>query len=446
MGRRKKHVLVIGEGAAGLAAAHELSQHGCAVTALEARARTGGRVWTIRPEEARAPVELGAEFVHGEAPELRALVNSPRTALRPAKDSHYLFWQNRLLQYPDLNEKTQRWLSDLADLAGDRPMAEYVQSLDLNQRDHAMLHDFLEGFNAADVRLLSEKAFKKESEGSEDLFRLSRIKSGYDSALERFHQIFHDGRAELALDCRLRKLEWKNGWVRATTECDSGTRVEEADAALITLPSSVLSLDSSHSAYVQFLPALPEKRAAARQLITGLVVKVVFAFRTQLWDVDGGDISFVHSPELSFGTRWTWNSFSPFVVSVWSGGSRAYSLYYQSSEKVIAHALRDLSVITKRSVAELETLLVGVYFHNWESDPCSLGAYTYVKTGGYGARESLGQSVSGTLFFAGEATATDGSSGTVHGAIRSGLRAAREILASNRAETETHPPVQDLLH
>src|SRR5690349_9881681 len=43
-----------------------LRGRGCSVCVLEARERVGGRVLTRR--ERGVPIELGAEFVHGEAP------------------------------------------------------------------------------------------------------------------------------------------------------------------------------------------------------------------------------------------------------------------------------------------------------------------------------------------------------------------------------------------
>jgi monoamine oxidase len=58
-------VIVIGAGAAGLAATRMLQHEGCEVLTLEARDRLGGRIltdWTF----ASYPVELGAEFIHGK--------------------------------------------------------------------------------------------------------------------------------------------------------------------------------------------------------------------------------------------------------------------------------------------------------------------------------------------------------------------------------------------
>jgi monoamine oxidase len=62
---RSPDIIVIGAGAAGLAAARRLHDSGHHVTLLEARDRVGGRAWT-RFDLAPHPVELGAEFIHGD--------------------------------------------------------------------------------------------------------------------------------------------------------------------------------------------------------------------------------------------------------------------------------------------------------------------------------------------------------------------------------------------
>ena len=61
-------VAIIGAGAAGLAAAAELSRHAKSVCVLEARDRVGGRIFTRDEPDLPVPIELGAEFVHGKAP------------------------------------------------------------------------------------------------------------------------------------------------------------------------------------------------------------------------------------------------------------------------------------------------------------------------------------------------------------------------------------------
>jgi monoamine oxidase len=66
-----RSVIVVGAGAAGLATAHDLSRAGCEVLVIEARERIGGRVFTLNDPKFPAPIELGAEFVHGKSPTLR---------------------------------------------------------------------------------------------------------------------------------------------------------------------------------------------------------------------------------------------------------------------------------------------------------------------------------------------------------------------------------------
>ena len=58
-------VIIIGAGAAGLAAARELSAAQLNVIILEARDRIGGRIHTYFD---KWPIELGAEFVHASRP------------------------------------------------------------------------------------------------------------------------------------------------------------------------------------------------------------------------------------------------------------------------------------------------------------------------------------------------------------------------------------------
>ena len=63
-----------------------------------------------------------------------------------------------------------------------------------------------------------------------------------------------------------------------------------------------------------------------------------------------------------------------------------------------------------------------------EHDPYSRGAYSYLKAGAAQAQAQLAQPLAGRLFFAGEATDTENESGTVTGALHSGIRAAAQIL------------------
>jgi monoamine oxidase len=99
--------------------------------------------------------------------------------------------------------------------------------------------------------------------------------------------------------------------------------------------------------------------------------------------------------------------------------------------QIARQALASLEVLFGRHL-DVARELRAYYYHDWQQDPFARGAYSYVTVGASEARDVLAQPIEDTLFFAGEATdATE--EGTVTGALQSGVRAAREVLASSGA-------------
>jgi len=116
------------------------------------------------------------------------------------------------------------------------------------------------------------------------------------------------------------------------------------------------------------------------------------------------------------------------IITGWAPFRSAERLSGQSGPFVVERSLQTLSNLLGPSTQELQSLLKAAYFHDWQSDPFSMGAYSYGKVGADGAQHAISVPVENTLFFAGEATVPSGHNGTVHGAIASGNRAAAEIL------------------
>jgi monoamine oxidase len=83
--------------------------------------------------------------------------------------------------------------------------------------------------------------------------------------------------------------------------------------------------------------------------------------------------------------------------------------------------------ITGREAARL---VAAAWTHNWHDDPFARGAYSYLVVGGSEAPAKLSRPLKRTLFFAGEATDPEGRTGTVHGAIATGRRAAKQVLGA----------------
>jgi monoamine oxidase len=166
------------------------------------------------------------------------------------------------------------------------------------------------------------------------------------------------------------------------------------------------------------------------------VIRIAIRFRERFWEnirVKGkslANLSFLFSDHKLFPTWWsTMPVQSPLLVG-WSAGPHAQPLIARHREFVFEQATASLARKLRMNANELRGLVASHHFHDWQVDPFSCGAYSYALVGGSDAFSELAQPLEETLFFAGEATNSDGHNGTVHGAIATGYRAAREVLRS----------------
>src|SRR5438552_1228906 len=98
---REIDVIILGAGAAGLAAARDLSGAGISCALLEARNRMGGRIHTLHDPAWPVPVEIGAEFVHGKPPDTWRIIRAAGLAACEVRESHHHFEHGRLIQKDD---------------------------------------------------------------------------------------------------------------------------------------------------------------------------------------------------------------------------------------------------------------------------------------------------------------------------------------------------------
>src|SRR5438445_378183 len=140
------------------------------------------------------------------------------------------------------------------------------------------------------------------------------------------------------------------------------------------------------------------------------------------------DMRFLFSQDEWLPTWWTTMPQKLPIITGWAPSRCAEKLSGRPEDFVAEQAVQSLSRLLNVRKGEIESLLESVYWHDWQSDPLSRGAYSYVKLGGDAAQQQLAAPVENTLFFAGEVTDFTGHHGTVHGAIASGHRAAAEIL------------------
>jgi monoamine oxidase len=106
-------IIVIGAGVAGLTAARDLMRAGEEVRVLEARDRIGGRILTERSETLRVPIELGAEFLHGEAKEVADVAREAGLLVCDVRGERWRVDGNRLTNVEDFWGDVERVLGKL---------------------------------------------------------------------------------------------------------------------------------------------------------------------------------------------------------------------------------------------------------------------------------------------------------------------------------------------
>jgi monoamine oxidase len=294
---------------------------------------------------------------------------------------------------------------------------------------------YVEGFHAAHAETISVRGLNKTNKAAAEIDdeKQFRILNGYHSVVQKLQDEALDNGASFRFGIVVRRIEWSASAVKVTSE--SGEQFK-ARRLLVTLPLSVL-----RSSEVEFVPRLTAKEKAAGELTMGHVVKVVLRFRERFWEslslpTDDGqnaelkDLAFIHAPDELPPTWWTQLPVRVPLLVGWAGGSRAELLSGESQDAIRDQSLQALSHIFAVPGTFVKDLLVEFYTHNWSADPFSLGAYSYIPVGGLRAQAELAAPVEDAIYFAGEATNTAGHHGTVHGAIATGLRAAREIQCS----------------
>src|SRR5262245_32801924 len=121
-------VIVVGAGAAGLAAAAHLSRNGKSVCVLEARDRIGGRILSMRPRGAAVPLGLGAEFIHGESPSIfEQLRLAGDVAIDAAQTRYRVPHHGRMKHAEDLFETMKERLESIPRPRVDLPFAEFLE-------------------------------------------------------------------------------------------------------------------------------------------------------------------------------------------------------------------------------------------------------------------------------------------------------------------------------
>jgi monoamine oxidase len=428
-------VIVVGAGAAGLAAAGELVRAGKSVLLLEARGRIGGRMWTLAEPGIATPLELGAEFVHGHAPVTRGLLAAAGRAVTRAADSHWSVREGRLRQRNSLFPQVLAAVRSSHVLERrDMSFARFLEHLPVSAEARRSARNMAEGFDAVDIRLASARAIVAEWTG--DMLGdapQGRPQGGYRGLLEALMTPLASPRLSLLTQAAVTHIDWSRPQVQVSGEFAGMPLRASAAQLILTVPLGVLQQNPRAAGAIGFTPSLKEKSGALAGLASGCIVKLLLQFRSPFWEeLEGGryaEAGFFHADEAPVRTFWTQAPVHSPVLTAWIGGPRARKLAAGPRVAILRAALTSLEEIFGVDSA-VAGRLQGTYYHDWQHDPYSRGAYSYLKAGAGEAQAQLARPLAGRLFFAGEATDTENESGTVTGALHSGLRAAGEVLGS----------------
>ena len=213
--------MVVGAGAAGLAAARELVRAGVQVRVLEARDRIGGRILTERFPDLAIPVELGAEFVHGSAPEIWDVIRGAGLATIDVTERHDLVRDGGLTPAPQLDPPLAALTSTAARIEADRSVAEVLRTLACTPDEAVMLRGYVEGFHAIDAERGSAIVFARVEEGlGSGGSSASRLAGGYDGIV----RVLAAGVPVIQRGCPVERIRWSEPGLGDTRSGGESTR------------------------------------------------------------------------------------------------------------------------------------------------------------------------------------------------------------------------------
>jgi len=427
-------VLVLGAGIAGLAAARALAEGGMRPLVLEARDRVGGRIYSL--QTGQGVVELGAEFVHGKEAQLWALIEESGANTVEREGARLReSWTGELVQDEDIEEDLFAPLDQLADLPQDMTFADWLASSDLPKEQHMGLRGYVEGFNAADANRISALSLGLQQKAEERIEgdRAWHIRGGYSQLAIYLANRLRKLGGEVRLRCVVQSVRWSAGDV--TVETNNG--VFRAPRCIVTFPLGVLKRVNSEGA-PKFEPE-PAAIANARRLEMGSAERFTMIFRDRWWEQSKRvnekaleKLSFLFTFRRSPRVWWTRHPEPEALATLtgWAGGPGAAKLAGRDTEELGQQVCRDLAEVFGLAEQQIRDALMATHKHDWELDPFSYGAYSYVPAGALDAPAAMAEPECDTLFFAGEHTDTTANWGTVHAALGTGLRAAEQVFNS----------------
>ena len=408
MTNSETEVAIIGGGAAGIAAGRRLRDAGIDCLLIEARARLGGRAWTITDKSGYA-LDLGCGWLHSaDRNPWSAIAEAQSRTIdksRPPWGKPSLPIRFSLAEQQDyrkamdaLYERLEVMLTNGGDVPASDALVPggrwnnlltavgtYISGAELGRmsgRDFINYHDtdvnwsIVEGYGATIVAAGAQ------------------LRTAFEAPVSR---IDHSGR-------KLR-IETAKGTITAAR-------------AIVTLPTGLIADNEE-----LFFPALPEKTQAARSLPLGLADKLFIAL-ADAEEFEPNSRVFGHTDRVATAT-YQLRPFGRPMIEAYFGGSHAAALEAEGERAFFDFAVSELTTLFGSGFARRLTLIA---MHRWRADPFARGSYSFALPGMADCRATLATPVDERLFFAGEACSR-GDFSTAHGGWFTGVAAAEQAIA-----------------
>jgi monoamine oxidase len=411
MANSDTEVVIIGGGAAGIAAGRRLGKAAISCLVVEARARLGGRAFSV-DDDSGAMIDLGCGWLHSadRNPWVKVAQAQGRDIDRSTPP-----WGRRALavgfpisQQEEFSAAQRAFYARLEEAGESGPDAAMASQLEPEGRWNGLIKAIGTYITGGELDRVSMHDFDRYADDGVNW----RVVEGYGTTIAA-----HGEDLSVALDCPVLQIDHSGKRLKVETAQGAIT----ADQAIVTLPSAIVA-----DKEFLFAPALPEKTEAARGLPLGLADKLFLSLeRAEEFD---NDSRLFGRTDTGATATYHMRPFGRPQIEAYFGGACAAALEAGGDAAFFDFA-----------VAELRGLYGGdfirrvkpLHIHRWGADPFARGSYSYALPGMADCRAKLAAAVDERLFFAGEACSRNDFS-TAHGAYASGIAAADQAIAARQ--------------
>ena len=411
MANSDTEVVIIGGGAAGIAAGRRLAKAAINCLVVEARPRLGGRSHTVIDRSGFA-LDLGCGWLHSAD-------RNPWVAVAQAQghtvDMSLPPWKRPTMpngfppaEQAEFDKALRAYFDRVGEAAAKEPDVAAAAGLEPGCRWNNLIGAVTTYISGAEPERVSARDFDNYAGNDVNW----RVTEGYGTTIAS-----HGEGLAVMLDCPVLQIDHSGRRLKIET----AKGIITADRAIVTLPTAVLA-----DKEFLFSPALPEKTEAARSLPLGLADKLILSLESAE-EFETDTRAFGRTDRTTTATY----QFRPLgrpLIEVYFGGRLPAELETGGKAAFFDFAVSELTGLFG---ADFARRVKPLHVHCWASDPFAGGSYSYALPGKADCRVKLAAAVDDRLFFAGEACSKNDFS-TAHGAYLTGVAAAEQAIAARQ--------------